>query len=82
MLYSHHTQIQACHFYQEFTLRCQRLVLAAVPLGIMQACLAVVLPLVCQREQFGRPLGEFQFIQGKFVDLITKVLCFFCWQEV
>lgn len=32
------------------------------PLGIMRACLDVVLPLVCQRKQFGRPLGEFQFI--------------------
>lgn len=41
----------------------ERLVLAAGPLGIMQACLDVVLPYVCQREQFGRPLGEFQFIQ-------------------
>lgn len=41
----------------------ERLVLAAGPLGIMQACLDVVLPYVRQREQFGRPLGEFQFIQ-------------------
>lgn len=41
----------------------ERLVLAAGPLGIMQACLDVVLPYVRQREQFGRPIGEFQFIQ-------------------
>lgn len=41
----------------------ERLVLAAGPLGIMQACLDVVLPYVKQREQFGRPIGEFQFIQ-------------------
>lgn len=41
----------------------ERLVLAAGPLGIMQKCLDVVLPYVRQREQFGRPLGEFQFIQ-------------------
>ncbi|RYR54307.1 hypothetical protein Ahy_A06g029563 isoform B [Arachis hypogaea] len=38
----------------------ERLVLAAGPLGIMQACLDVVLPYVRQREQFGRPIGEFQ----------------------
>jgi isovaleryl-CoA dehydrogenase len=41
----------------------ERLVLASGPLGIMQACLDVVLPYVRQREQFGRPIGEFQFIQ-------------------
>lgn len=43
----------------------ERLVLAGGPLGIMQACLDVVLPYVKQREQFGRPIGEFQFIQVK-----------------
>jgi len=41
----------------------ERLVLSAGPLGIMQACLDVVLPYIRQREQFGRPIGEFQFIQ-------------------
>lgn len=41
----------------------ERLVLAAGPLGIMQACMDVVLPYVRQREQFGRPIGEFQLIQ-------------------
>ena len=41
----------------------ERLVLAAGPLGLMQACLDAVLPYVKQREQFGRPIGEFQFIQ-------------------
>lgn len=41
----------------------ERLVLAAGPLGIMQACLDTVLPYIRQREQFGRPVGEFQFIQ-------------------
>ena len=44
----------------------ERLVLAAGPLGIMQACLDVVLPYVRQREQFGRPIGEFQFIQVSY----------------
>ena len=39
------------------------LVLSAGPLGIMQACLDVVLPYIRQREQFGRPIGEFQLIQ-------------------
>ncbi|KAK6163292.1 hypothetical protein DH2020_000156 [Rehmannia glutinosa] len=51
----------------------ERLVLAAGPLGIMQACLDVVLPYVKQREQFGRPIGEFQFIQGKIADMYTSL---------
>ncbi|XP_047171552.1 isovaleryl-CoA dehydrogenase, mitochondrial [Vigna umbellata] len=51
----------------------ERLVLAAGPLGIMQACLDVVLPYVRQREQFGRPIGEFQFIQGKVADMYTAL---------
>lgn len=41
----------------------ERLVLAGGPLGLMQACLDEVLPYVRQREQFGRPIGEFQLIQ-------------------
>lgn len=51
----------------------ERLVLAAGPLGLMQACLDVVLPYVCQREQFGSPIGEFQFIQVRDCnyDLLT-----------
>lgn len=48
----------------------ERLVLASGPLGIMQACLDVVLPYVKQREQFGRPIGEFQFIQVRFFPCI------------
>ncbi|XP_044479813.1 isovaleryl-CoA dehydrogenase, mitochondrial isoform X1 [Mangifera indica] len=51
----------------------ERLVLAGGPLGIMQACLDVVLPYVRQREQFGRPIGEFQFIQGKIADMYTSL---------
>ncbi|KAG6415417.1 hypothetical protein SASPL_122828 [Salvia splendens] len=51
----------------------ERLVLAGGPLGIMQACLDVVLPYVKQREQFGRPIGEFQFIQGKVADMYTSL---------
>ncbi|KAI8541317.1 hypothetical protein RHMOL_Rhmol08G0052100 [Rhododendron molle] len=51
----------------------ERLVLSAGPLGLMQACLDVVLPYVRQREQFGRPIGEFQFIQGKVADMYTSL---------
>jgi isovaleryl-CoA dehydrogenase len=41
----------------------EMLVLAAGPLGLMQDCLDVVIPYVRQREQFGQPIGQFQFIQ-------------------
>ncbi|KAL9272721.1 Isovaleryl-CoA dehydrogenase, mitochondrial-like protein [Drosera capensis] len=51
----------------------ERLVLAAGPLGIMQACLDTVLPYIKQREQFGHPIGEFQFIQGKVADMYTSL---------
>ncbi|EOA25771.1 hypothetical protein CARUB_v10019133mg [Capsella rubella] len=51
----------------------ERLVLAAGPLGIMQACLDTVLPYIRQREQFGRPIGELQFIQGKVADMYTAL---------
>ena len=49
----------------------ERLILAAGPLGIMQACLDVVLPYVHERKQFGKPIGEFQFMQGKVADMYT-----------
>lgn len=51
----------------------ERLVLSSGPVGLMQACLDVVLPYVKQREQFGRPIGEFQFIQGKVADMYTSL---------
>lgn len=51
----------------------ERVVLAGGPVGIMQACLDVVLPYVHQREQFGHPIGEFQFIQGKLADMYTAL---------
>jgi len=51
----------------------ERAVLAAGPIGIMQACLDVVLPYVHEREQFGQPIGEFQMIQGKVADMYTKL---------
>jgi len=49
----------------------ERAVLSAGPLGIMQACMDVVLPYVHERRQFGRPIGEFQLIQGKLADMYT-----------
>ena len=47
----------------------ERLVLAAGPLGIMAACMDVVLPYVHERHQFGRAIGEFQLMQGKLADM-------------
>jgi isovaleryl-CoA dehydrogenase len=47
----------------------ERLVLAGGPLGIMQACLDVVIPYVHERQQFGQPIGRFQLIQAKLADL-------------
>lgn len=51
----------------------ERAVLAAWPVGIMQACLDTVLPYVHQREQFGQPIGTFQLVQGKLADMYTKL---------
>ena len=51
----------------------ERTVLAAGPVGIMQACLDVVLPYVHERQQFDKPIGEFQFIQGKLADMYTEL---------
>ena len=45
--------------------------LAAGPLGLMQAALDVVIPYLHERRQFGRPIGEFQLMQGKLADLYT-----------
>ena len=49
----------------------ERVILAAGPVGIMQACMDVVLPYVHQRKQFNSAIGEFQFIQGKLADMYT-----------
>jgi isovaleryl-CoA dehydrogenase len=49
----------------------ERAVLAAGPLGIMRACLDVVVPYVTQREQFGKKIGEFQLMQGKLADMYS-----------
>jgi isovaleryl-CoA dehydrogenase len=51
----------------------ERAVLAAGPLGIMQACMDVVLPYVHERRQFGRAIGEFQLMQGKLADMYTTM---------
>ena len=47
----------------------ERAVLAGGPLGIMAACLEVVVPYVHERKQFGQPIGEFQLMQGKLADM-------------
>lgn len=47
----------------------ERVVLAAGPLGIMQACLDIVLPYIHERKQFGLPIGSFQLMQGKIADM-------------
>jgi len=50
----------------------ERLVLAGGPLGIMAACMDCVLPYLHERHQFGRPIGEFQLMQGKLADMYTS----------
>lgn len=49
----------------------ERLVLSGGPLGIMTACMDVVLPYVHQRKQFGRPIGQFELMQGKLADMYS-----------
>ena len=51
----------------------ERVVLAGGPVGIMQACLDLVLPYIHDRQQFGRSIGEFQLIQGKVADMYTQL---------
>jgi len=51
----------------------ERAVLAAGPLGLMQACLDVVLPYVRDRRQFGQPIGSFQLIQAKVADMYVAL---------
>ena len=51
----------------------ERTVLAAGPLGIMRSCMDIVLPYVHQRQQFGRPIGTFQLMQGKLADMYTAM---------
>jgi len=51
----------------------ERAVLAAGPLGIMQAALDLVVPYVHERKQFGRPIGEFQLMQAKLADMYVAM---------
>ncbi len=51
----------------------ERAVLAAGPLGIMQACMDVVMPYVHERKQFGQAIGEFQLVQGKIADMYVSM---------
>jgi isovaleryl-CoA dehydrogenase len=51
----------------------ERTVLAGGPLGIMQACMDLVLPYVHERKQFGQPIGEFELMQGKLADMYTAI---------
>ena len=51
----------------------ERAVLAAGPIGIMQACMDIVLPYVHERKQFGAPIGTFQLVQGKVADMYVML---------
>lgn len=51
----------------------ERAVLAAGPLGIMRACLDVVIPYIHERRQFGKAIGEFQLMQGKIADMYSTM---------
>ena len=51
----------------------ERAVLAAGPIGIMQACMDVVIPYVHERKQFGKAIGEFQLMQGKLADMYVTM---------
>ncbi|MFN3854788.1 MAG: isovaleryl-CoA dehydrogenase [Phreatobacter sp.] len=51
----------------------ERAVLAAGPIGIMQACMDVVMPYIHERKQFGQPIGEFQLVQGKIADMYVAM---------
>lgn len=51
----------------------ERLVLSGGPLGIMQACMDIVVPYIHDRKQFGQAIGEFQLVQGKIADMYTQM---------
>ena len=51
----------------------ERVVLSGGPLGLMAACMDVVMPYVHERRQFGQPIGEFQLMQGKIADMYTAM---------
>ena len=51
----------------------ERVILSGGPLGVMQACMDVVIPYVHERKQFDTPIGEFQLMQGKLADMYTTL---------
>ncbi len=51
----------------------ERVVLSGIQIGIMQACLDVVLPYVRERKQFGVPIGDFQLMQAKVADMVVAL---------
>jgi isovaleryl-CoA dehydrogenase len=51
----------------------ERIVLSGGPLGIMSACMDAVIPYLHDRKQFGRPIGQFQLMQGKLADMYTSM---------
>jgi isovaleryl-CoA dehydrogenase len=51
----------------------ERVILAAGPVGLMQACLDIVLPYVRERKQFGKAIGTFELIQGKLADMYSTL---------
>ncbi|TNE39059.1 MAG: isovaleryl-CoA dehydrogenase [Alphaproteobacteria bacterium] len=51
----------------------ERVVLSAGPLGIMRACMDIVIPYIHDREQFGQPIGTFQLMQGKIADMYSTM---------
>lgn len=57
----------------------ERVVLAAGPLGIMAACMDIVVPYVHERKQFGQAIGEFQLMQGKLADMYTTLCACRCY---
>lgn len=52
----------------------ERVILAAGPVGIMQACMDIVLPYIHERKQFDKPIGEFELIQGKVADMYSALM--------
>ncbi len=51
----------------------ERTILSSGPVGIMQACMDIVVPYIHDREQFGQSIGEFQLVQGKIADMYTEL---------
>ena len=51
----------------------ERAVLSGGPIGIMSACWDIVLPYIAERNQFGKPIGTFQIMQGKIADMYTTM---------